>query len=190
MPRNAEAILDEYLVLQAMESQPEAWRQLVEAWHPLLVRRASRLLLDPHAAADAVQDTWISVARSLSGLEDPARFAPWLYRILARRCADYVDRDRRTTGRSDGEIREAVSGPCAHGREDSAAIRDAMRQLPPSQRVLLTLRYADEIPVRVISEILGIAEGTVKSRLHTAREALRSIIESRDPEDTRDTARR
>lgn len=182
MPRDPEAILDEYIVLQAMDGLPEAWRQLVESWHPLLVRRATRLLIDPHEAADAVQDTWISVARSLGRLEDPGRFAPWVYRILARRCADRVRRDRGRaeggSGRSGFDVAETAAAAASGPSEQLDLLRRSIRQLPPEQRVLLAMRYADGVPVRVIAETLGIAMGTVKSRLFTAREALRALVDA------------
>lgn len=185
MPRHAEAILDDYLVLQAMDGVPDAWRQLVAAWHPLLVRRATRLLIDPHEAADAVQDTWVSVARSLGRLEDPGRFAPWLYCILARRCADRVSVQRRRIERSNSSrVCNAAAEIAARERESEGGplgdLRSAMRQLPADQRVLLSIRYAEEMPIRIIAEMLGIAEGTVKSRLSTAREALRALVETDD----------
>lgn len=184
VPRDADTILDDYIVLQAMEGVPDAWRQLVTAWHPLLLRRATRLLIDPTEAADATQDTWVAVARSLGRLEDPSRFAPWLYRILARRCADRVSRRKRRIERShpNGDITQAQSPAPETANEPLDALRLAMQTLPADQRVLLSMRYADNMPVRVIAEMLGIAEGTAKSRLFTAREALRALVEAAGPE--------
>ncbi|QKK08275.1 MAG: RNA polymerase sigma factor [Planctomycetota bacterium] len=183
MPRQADAILDDYIVLQAMEGVPEAWRQLVTAWHPLLLRRATRLLIDPAEAADATQDTWVAVARSLPRLEDPSRFAPWLYRILARRCADRSTLRSRRVERPhpEGDIARAQSPAPDTANEPLDALRLAMQTLPADQRVLLSMRYADNMPVRVIAEMLGIAEGTAKSRLFTAREALRALVEAAEP---------
>lgn len=184
MPRDADTILDDYIVLRAMEGVPDAWRQLVSAWHPLLLRRATRLLIDPAEAADATQDTWVAVARSLDRLEDPSRFAPWLYRILARRCADRANRRNRRLEQShpSGDITQAQSPTHDAAGAPADALRSAMQALPADQRVLLSMRYADNMPVRVIAEMLGIAEGTAKSRLFTAREALRAIVEAAEPE--------
>lgn len=190
VPRDADTILDDYIVLQAMEGVPDAWRQLVSAWHPLLLRRATRLLIDPAEAADAAQDTWVAVARSLGRLEDPSRFAPWLYRILARRCADRVSHRKRRAERPhpDGDIARTQSPSPDSANEPLDALRLAMQTLPADQRVLLSMRYADNMPVRVIAEMLGIAEGTAKSRLFTAREALRALVEAAEPERPRTPA--
>lgn len=178
MPRTPDAILDEFLVLQAQAGRPEAWRGLLERWHPLLLRRAARLLGDAHAGADATQDAWLAIARGLARLEDPARFAPWAYRILARRCADTLSRrTRRAEG--PGDVASAPSRPEAPDTSDEvAAMRRAIAGLPMEQRLLLSMRYADGVPGALIAEILGIPAGTVKSRLHTAREALRRLIEN------------
>jgi len=63
------------------------------------------------------------------------------------------------------------------GRDSGAAVRAAMRRLPGERQALLSLRYFDELNIREIADVLGIAEGTVKSRLHHAREQLREILE-------------
>ena len=183
MPRTPQAILDDLLVIEAQRGQAAAWRALVERWHPLLLRRALRLLGEPHLAADAVQDAWLSVARGLARLEDPARFAPWAYRILARRCADQVGRAvrRRERGADMGAVPGRPSSYEPELAEDTRRLRAAIDHLPGDQRLLLGLRYADGVPLSVIAELLAIPEGTVKSRLHTARDALRRVLEP-DPE--------
>lgn len=179
MPRTPQAILDEFLVIEAQTGSPEAWRGLVERWHPLLLRRAVRLLGEPHAAADAVQDAWVSVARGLARLDDPARFGAWVYRILTRRCADHVGRAVRRPERPADMSATPAEPDRGEGSatEDAARVRAAIAQLPGEQHLLLSLRYADSVPVDVIAGLLGIPEGTVKSRLHAAREALRRLLE-------------
>jgi RNA polymerase sigma factor (sigma-70 family) len=182
MARSPQAILDDLLVLEAQRGRPDAWRALVGRWHPLLLGRAVRLLGDRHLAADAVQDAWTSIARGIARLEDPARFAPWAYRILARRCADHVRRAVRRPDRP-ADVRGTPAPPGPLGRAEAeavAAVRAAISRLPGEQRLLLTLRYVDGVPLAVVADLLGIPEGTVKSRLHTAREALRRLLEPRE----------
>ncbi|MCC7387651.1 MAG: RNA polymerase sigma factor [Phycisphaerales bacterium] len=182
MARAPQAILDDLLVLEAQRGRPDAWRALVGRWHPLLLGRAVRLLGDRDLAADAVQDAWASIARGITRLEDPARFAPWAYRILARRCADHVRRAVRRPDRS-GDVGGALAPPDPLGgaeAEPIKAVRAAISTLPGEQRLLLTLRYADGVPLAVIADLVGTSEGTVKSRLHTARAALRRLLEPRE----------
>jgi RNA polymerase sigma-70 factor (ECF subfamily) len=179
MPRAPHAILDDLLVLEAQRGRAQAWRALVVRWHPPLLRRAVRLLGDHHLAADAVQDAWVSVAKGITRLEDPACFAPWVYRILARRCADHIGRAVRRVERP-GDVATAHASPTesrGEHAEETARTRAALATLPGDQRLLLALRYADGVPLAVIAELLRIPEGTVKSRLHTAREALRQLLE-------------
>ncbi len=179
MTRTPQAVLDDLLVIEAQRGHAAAWRTLVERWHPLLLRRAARLLGDPHLAADAVQDAWVSIARGLARLEDPARFAPWVYRILARRCADQVGRAvrRRERVADMGAVHGRPTADEPEQAEDTRRLRGAIDSLPGDQRLLLGLRYADGVPLSVIADMLAIPEGTVKSRLHTAREALRHVLE-------------
>lgn len=171
MDRTLRDISEEWLVVEAQCGDADAWRLLVEIWDGRLRHRAARHLGTP--GTDVVQDVWMSVARGLRTLDDPARFGPWVYRILARRCADEIRRAKR--GRRGAPAREnADSG---HGGDEIDALRRALGQLHPEQRLLMSMHYGDGLSVRVIAGVLGIAEGTVKSRLRAGREALRMRLE-------------
>jgi RNA polymerase sigma factor (sigma-70 family) len=86
--RGLEHALDDYLVLLAQSGSQEAFARLVARWSPKLLAFAARTLGTTEAAKDVVQDTWESAVRGLARLDDPARFAPWLYAIASRKCTD------------------------------------------------------------------------------------------------------
>jgi len=88
--RARERIIDEMLVLAAQAGQIEAFEVLAQRWHPRLLRLAWRLTGDREGAHEAVQDAWVSVARGLWRLGDPASFGPWALRIASRRSADWI----------------------------------------------------------------------------------------------------
>jgi RNA polymerase sigma factor (sigma-70 family) len=170
MDRTLRDISEEWLVVEAQCGDAESWRLLVEIWDERLRRRAARHL--GAACPDVVQDVWVSVARGLRRLDDPARFGPWVYRILARRCADQVRRkvrDRRVAVVPMNEPEEAPS-------DEVEALRRAMKRMDPMQRLLLSMRHSDGLSVRAIAKVLGIAQGTVKSRLSAARDELRRVL--------------
>lgn len=173
MARSFDTIIDDWLVLEAQAGDQDAWRLLVERWHPRLIAVAGRHV-GSSAAHDVVQDAWLGVAKGLGRLRDPARFAPFCYRILLRRCADCIRRDRR-------EKTMAIEfDPPARSPEDSdtALVREALRRLSAADRFLLTLRHADGLSIAAIAEITRLRPGTVKSRLFAARERLRTLLES------------
>ena len=182
MARDRDRIYDELLVIRCRAGDREAFRELVDRWQRPLVGRAVRLTGRRDVALDAVQDTWIAVIRDLHRLDDPARFPAYVHRILVRRCADAFRRQqaqRRTTDRLRAASTEPAVPVDVESRSEARSVRDALAALPEDGRVVLALHYLEELPLRDIARILGVAPGTVKSRLSRARRALKSILEKR-----------
>ncbi len=176
-----ERSLDEYLVLLGQAGSADAMDGLARRWTPRLLRYAARVLggssESAEAARDVVQDTWIAAIRGLRGLRDPARFPAWIYGIATRKCADAirknVRRRRLDPQAAEGDARREAPAISADNRIDLAA---AIRQLPPKQRAAVHLYYGEDLSVEEIASALGIPAGTVKSRLHEAREALKGRL--------------
>jgi RNA polymerase sigma-70 factor (ECF subfamily) len=168
-----ERALDEYLVSLSQAGSIEALDGLARRWTPRLLRYATRVLGGSGDAPDVVQDTWIGAIRGLRGLRDPAQFPAWIYGIATRKCADAI---RANTRR---RRLDARAGTGEAGHDASAALEDridlasATRGLPPLQRAVVHLFYREDLSVEEIASVLGIPPGTVKSRLHHAREGLR-----------------
>lgn len=176
MERRGSDILDEMAVLAAQSGDHRAIALLVERWNPRMVRHAGYLLGDQQLGADAAQEAWLSIARKIGSLHDPARFGPWAMRIVTNKCRDAARR-RARSGEQTGAGLDALPAPESKTKsEEVERLRLALRQLSGEQRALLSLRYADRLSVPRIAETLGVPEGTVKSRLHAARDALRRIL--------------
>ena len=182
MTRTHEDIQDELLVLQCQDGDGDALKALIARWQPRLARLAWRLTGEREAARDVVQDTWLAIVRGLNGLDDPARFRSWAYRIVTNKCADWIR--RRSIRRSAAkELRDATASTGndslnqTDSADDVARMLDALAKLPDEQRAVLSLHYLDEMGVREIAEVLGVPEGTVKSRLHHARNRLKEALE-------------
>ena len=171
-----ERVLDEYLVLLSQSGSGEALDGLARRWTPRLLRYAARVLGGSSDAADTardvVQEVWIGVIRGLRGLRDPAQFPAWIYGITTRKCADVIRTNmrRRRLDTNSGAGRSGEAGPTPESRID---LTKAIRGLPPTHRAVVHLFYREEMSVEEIASILEIPVGTVKSRLHSARETLR-----------------
>jgi RNA polymerase sigma factor (sigma-70 family) len=169
-------LLDALLVLEAQSGDRAALRSLFDRWDRRLRAHACHLLGDRDAGADAAQDAWVAIVRRIGSLRDPERFGPWAIRIVTNKC-----RDARRRGRLPQSDRlEGLAGDRglvgdSEGGVD--AVREALRSLPPDQRALLSLRYAARLPLDAIAQAMGLPIGTVKSRLHTAREGVRAFVE-------------
>lgn len=181
--RRPEAILDELLVLRCQAGDGWALQRLAERWHPRLLRHAQRLTGQKDATDDAVQEAWLAIVRGVARLDDPARFPAWAYRITANKCRDRIrraQRRRRVRDRLAHEPRpDAIDPEPAMAPEERAghSLGPALAALPADRRSLLAMFYNDGLSVREISEALGIAVGTVKSRLFHTRKMLRRSLE-------------
>jgi RNA polymerase sigma-70 factor (ECF subfamily) len=170
--------LDEYLVLLSQAGSTDALDGLARRWTPRLLRYAARVLggstESAETARDVVQETWVGAIRGLRGLRDPAQFPAWIYGIATRKCADAIRtnmRRRRLDAHSvagDASLREATVSV-----EHQIDVATGIRELPPKQRAAVHLFYGEDLTVEEIASALGIPTGTVKSRLHHAREALK-----------------
>jgi RNA polymerase sigma-70 factor (ECF subfamily) len=179
-----ERINDELLVIRAQEGAVEALSELVERWQDRLWRLAWRLTGDEQAAWDVLQEAWIAISRRIGRLGDPSAFPAWAYRITSNKSRDWIRRRQRMR-RADqayGERwREAENGENPAER-NYADLREALADLAGRDRAILSLRYEDGFSTAEIGEILGIPAGTVKSRLHYARQRLRRFFEENGDE--------
>ncbi|MFT5423767.1 MAG: RNA polymerase sigma-70 factor (ECF subfamily) [Phycisphaerales bacterium] len=177
MQRQPAHIAEELLVLRAQAGDEDAFRGLVRLWTPRLTRHASRWLADVNTAADAAQEAWISIARSLRTLDDPARFTPWAYRIVQHKCVDLIRKDARHAA---AVRRSAGSTDPQQPSESVDAVRLALRRLEPERRALLSLHYVDGLGVGQLAEVFSVPTGTVKSRLFAARNELKQILQQQE----------
>ncbi|NUQ64647.1 MAG: sigma-70 family RNA polymerase sigma factor [Pirellulales bacterium] len=172
-------INDELLVVRAQEGAVEAISELVGRWQDRLWRLAWRLTDDEQAAWDVLQEAWIVISCRIGRLGDPAAFPAWAYRITSNKSRDWI-RCRRRIRRADEaygqRCREAESG-ANHADRQYADLREALAGLAGRDRAILSLCYEDGFTTAEIGEILGIPQGTVKSRLHYARQRLRRFLE-------------
>ena len=135
-------------------------------------------LRDNDRAEDAVQETLVRCWRDLPSLRDPDRFEAWQRRLLMRAVADEFRRGRRY----EAQVRVLHSEPVDQDAAGALADRDELdrgfRRLSPEHRAILVLRHYQGLSVPEIADALGIPEGTAKSRLHYATEALRAALAS------------
>jgi RNA polymerase sigma-70 factor (ECF subfamily) len=180
MADRALQVLTELLVLRAQGGHDDAIGLLVHSWQDRLLRHARRLTGRDDAGRDVMQEAWLDITRGLRGLDDPARFGPWAYKIVTRRSAKWIRREqrRRQVEREVATELGSASGVVAatNAADDCEAVRVALRRLPADQQAILELRYVEDYGIEQIAEALGIAAGTVKSRLFYARLHLRDVI--------------
>ena len=176
-----ERIENELLVLRCQEGDVAAFEQLVNRWQERLWRHAWRLTGEENAAWDALQEAWIGISDGLHRLAEPAAFSAWAYQIVGHKFRDWLRRHRRQRQLDElygAEVHESY-GP-EQEPEQYADLREALARLPGRDRAIIALHYEDGFGTAEIAAILGVPEGTVKSRLFHARKRLRIHLEKTD----------
>ena len=179
MTRSVDDIHDELLVLRCQDGDGAALDELVARWQRRLWRHALHLTGKPDAAWDVLQEVWMAIVRGIRSLDDPARFRPWAYRLVIHKSADFVRRQQRERRLADDVSGNVEEGNASLAGDHVERLRGALSRLPEESRAILSLRYFQDAPVGEIARILEVPEGTVKSRLHHARNYLKRALERR-----------
>ncbi len=172
-------------IARARTGDAAAFEALVEARVGPMTRTAMAILGRDDEARDAVQDTLVTAWRELAALRDPAAFDAWLTRILVNRCRRGL---RRIGWRRIHEVQVDSLPPADEPRAGNSisalagrqAMERAFERLSVEERTLLVLHHLDGRPVASIAEVLGVPEGTAKSRLFAARRALNRALTRED----------
>lgn len=150
---------------------------------------ASELLREREAALDVVQETFASAVRHVGSLRDDTRFASWLFGIAHQKCVQHWRRLRRdgdifAPGTDDAPVEAMPDGDAIDSRalllrrEQAEEFFALMDKLPSAQRSVLLLHVVEEFSLEEIATITAVPLGTVKSRLHHAKRALRHLVET------------
>jgi RNA polymerase sigma-70 factor (ECF subfamily) len=171
-------LYERVLVLRCQAGDETAFAELVQRYHPRLHYYVRKLLGDATGVEDVLQDVWFDAFRGLPRLAEPTALASWLYRIAR----DRVFRLLRKRRLPECSMRDVdVADPSAEeepfAAEDAARIHAALDRLPADQREVLVLRFLEEMNYEDIARITDTRLGTVRSRLHYAKRALRALLE-------------
>ena len=182
MTQSPNQIFDELLVLKCQDGDIEAFKTLVSRWHSRLRRHAWYLTQDWEAAGDIVQDAWLDIIRSIRRLKDPSSFRNWAYRIVSNKATDWLRRKQRQRTLWTEMAHQKQNDSKSNSQKENAVsaqsiIQQGIKDLSTTSQQILSMKYMDHMSTQEISHALGIPEGTVKSRLHHAREQLKQIIQ-------------
>jgi len=168
---------DPELVELARRGDRGAFDELLRRHDDRMRGLAYRLLADRHAMDDALQEAYVNAYGGLARFKAGSNFGTWLYRVTYNACIDEIRRGKRRPEADEG-AGEEPSGQPGPERVVSAAetVRTALAELPVSQRVTVVLVDGEGFDHQEVAKILGVAPGTVASRLHRARATLRHTL--------------
>lgn len=182
MRRTLDNIRIEILAVRARRGESEALEELICICEPRLLYFVRRLTLSEEDAYDVMQQTWLRVLRKIRTLRDPRNVLPWLYRV-ARNCALNHGRCQANynAALADDSERSSKEETSEYDRLANAdAIHHGLQQLSLPHQEVLTLFFLEAWSVEQIAAVIETPPGTVKSRLHYAKAALRRALEERE----------
>jgi RNA polymerase sigma-70 factor (ECF subfamily) len=170
-------------VAEARAGDTAAWDILFRRYQLPLYVYVFELVHDEQASLDIVQESFINAARYIGSLREDEKFGGWLFGIAHQKC---IQRWRKQAREED--LREELAAVPVEFEDDPAElfIREEqeaefmklLNQLPLPQRSVLLLHYVEDFSLEEIAGITGAQLGTVKSRLHYAKKALRRLLET------------
>lgn len=164
------AAQERHWVARCRTGDDTALAYIIDRHRNRLVRTATNLLRDRHEAEDVAQEAFLKAFREISKLRDDRAFSGYLYKICVRLCMDRLRLKR-------AEVVEFDSAqPHAGGTiENRVVIEKILDQLAPELRATLVLREMEQLSYEEVAEFMRVPIGTVRSRLHTARERFRKL---------------
>lgn len=173
---------DDKLIEKALKGQQSAWRKLVDRYEKHVYQYALRMTSNQHDAMDIMQETFISVCRSLADFRGDSSFKTWVLKIAHFRCIEFYR--RRKWFADESELQHMDASPehsCPEFAFDNAQtnskLLSMMKILPFEQKLIVELKIFQGQTFDTIGQQLGISTNTVKSRFYTALDKLKSVLE-------------
>lgn len=172
---------DPDLIARTKRGKVEAYNLLVSRWEKRVFNYLLRLVSDREDAMDLSQEVFLKAYQNLSKLQDATRFAPWLFRIAHNEAFSHLRR-RRPEAEWDTPPLEALAAPRLAPVELLLAVKTALAGLSEDQREAVVLKIYQGFKFEEMAEILACPVSTVKSRLYSALDVLKTTLA---PIDTR-----
>jgi RNA polymerase sigma-70 factor, ECF subfamily len=189
------SLAERLLIARLKDRDGQAFDEIVQLYGDKVFSLVYRMLGNRHEAEDVAQEVFITVFKTVDGFRGEAKFSTWLLRIaanqsknrikyLARRPTDGGEVEdalqaRATAGTPASVVQAQIDGPdvLMEAAELEALMQRAIAALDEEHRLLVILRDVEELSYQEIGEITGLPEGTIKSRLHRARMAIKEELD-------------
>jgi RNA polymerase sigma-70 factor, ECF subfamily len=185
--------LERSLLRRLRDRDERAFRELLELHRDRVYNITFRMLGNRAEAEDVAQEVFISVFKTIDQFREESKFSTWLYRVAVNHCKNRIkylarrhDRDRDELDETSQQANGAVTGaPVRAAQPDRALegaqlerlLQEAIGNLDDDHRIVVVLRDIEDLSIEEICDITGLPDGTVKSRLHRARLALRKKLQ-------------
>jgi RNA polymerase sigma-70 factor, ECF subfamily len=176
-------------IKQVIKGDQDAFADIVEIYRNSIFQLGYRMLGNQHEAEDIAQEAFIRAYVNIKSFNQELKFSTWLFRIATNLCIDrmrkkkpdyYLDAEVSGTDGLTMYSQLASNSPLPEKELESLELQETVQQeilkLPEKYRTVIVLKYIEELSLNEISEILDMPLGTVKTRIHRGREALRQQL--------------
>ncbi|MBI4208095.1 MAG: sigma-70 family RNA polymerase sigma factor [Deltaproteobacteria bacterium] len=176
---------DPALIQKILDGGYAAFEQLVQKYEKETIRLVQSIVKDESMVGDVVQETFFQVYQKLKDFKGESSFKTWLYRITVNTSLEEMRKHRRWSWwkrERTEELAQEMDPPLSSAEEklidfeQSSLIRSLLDQLPEESRLILHLRYYENLETPEMAAILSVPEGTVRSRLFNARKRLEKLL--------------
>lgn len=178
-------------IKRVLKGDQNAYAEIVEIYKDKVFQLCYRMLGNRHEAEDMAQEAFLRAYMNISSYNLNLKFSTWLYRIATNLCIDRIRKkkpdfylDAEVAGTDGLTLYSQVPSPARRPEEDVESlelqniIQNEISKLPEKYRSVIVLKYIEDLSLNEISEILDIPLGTVKTRIHRGREALRKQLKN------------
>lgn len=188
---------DQYYIDKVINDDTQAFSVLVDRYKHMVFTLAMKILKNREEAEEVSQDVFVKVYQALHTFKGDSKFSTWVYKIAYYRSLDYLKKRGRSVNTNSVDISTVYDLAAVENtldgleaNERKTAIKNAIAELPEDDAVIISLHYFEELSLKEISEVMGIAKNTAKVRLFRSRKRLAEILQNRlEPEILRNYGR-
>jgi RNA polymerase sigma-70 factor (ECF subfamily) len=171
-------LYEQTLVLRSQIGDEAAFRELLELYGPHLLSFTRKMIESPQTVDDLTQEIWVAIYRGLPSLLEAGKFRPWAFRIARDRIyREYRRRKIIVQPLNEDELEALPRNEETSVMMEAGELQQSLGLITPDQREVLVLRFFEEMSYEEIARVTGCTLGTVRSRIHYAKRALKNAVE-------------
>ena len=174
---------DEYYIEQTLNGNVNAFAFLVEKYKHMVYTLTIRIVKNKEEAEEVSQDSFVKAFKNLDKFKGESKFSTWIYKIAYYTSLDVLKKNKRFVNSeniddfNEGDLENMQDAlEYLHENERKKVINDALLRLNEDERIILTLYYFEELPVKEISKVVNLSEDNIKTKLFRSRKKLTTIL--------------
>lgn len=176
---------DEYYILQTLNGDVNSYAFLVEKYKHMVFTLTIKIVKNREEAEEISQDVFVKAYEKLNSFKGESKFSTWIYKIAYYASLDSIKRNKRQLNSENIEaineidfenVQDALQ--YLQDKERKEIINDALLKLSEDERIILTLFYFEEMPIKEISKVVNLSTDNIKIKLFRSRKKLASILKN------------